>query len=509
MTTSSPPSPRAPRSEPVSPASAAAELLRRRAARRSLLDFTLRTKPDYRPSWHHALLCRAIDRWISGEGRPNLIVCVPPQHGKSELVSRRLPGYLLGRDADARVIACSYGASLACAMNLDAQRVIDCGRYRSIFPGTTLGDGKGGARRNSDLFEVAGRAGAYRSAGVGGPIVGLPMDWGIIDDPFKNREEADSPAVREAVWRWYTGAFLSRAHSLTRKLICHTRWHPDDLVGRLLKQAEDDPAADQWDVVVLPAVAEGTLHPEDPRRPGEALWPERFPLPLLMQRRAASLTDWAGIYQQRPRAVGSVEWPDELFDWPGFWFDDWPGNCALKVMSLDPSKGSDSKQGDYQAAIKWGRTPDGTEWVEADLAKRPVCAARTADDVAIGEGMCERVVELYKAFGPECLALETNTFQQLLTIPLHAEAKRQRIELRIVELDNRVNKNVRIRRLGGPLSARRMRFRRTPGTRLLVEQLKQFPTADHDDGPDGLEMARRTAIELWNGRQQKQGRMRA
>lgn len=492
----------------ITPATAARELLRRRAARRNLLDFTTFVKPDYRPSWHHTLLCRAIDRWVSGVGRPNLIVCVPPQHGKSELVSRKLPAYLLGQNPHARVIACSYGASLASELNRDVQRAIDSDPYRLLFPDTRLPQGREKGVRNSDLFEVLEADGFYRSAGVGGPIVGRPMDWGIIDDPFKNREEADSPTVRESVWQWYTGAFLSRAHAGTRKLVCHTRWHPDDLVGRLLKQAEDT-SADQWDVVVLPAVAEGTLHPDDPRAIGEPLWPERFPLSLLMQRRAASLTDWYGLYQQRPRAVGSVEWPDELFDWPGFWWEgDWP-TTAIRVMSLDPSKGTDSKQGDYQAITLWGRTADGIEWVDADLSKRPIAAPRAADDTAIGEGMVERVVELYKGFRPECLALETNTFQQLLSIPLHAEAKRQGIELRIVEIDNRVNKNVRIRRLGGPLSMRRMRFKRTPGVRVLVEQLKQFPTAEHDDGPDSLEMARRVAIELWNGKQIKRGGMRA
>lgn len=499
----SPPSPPA---VEVTPADAARELLRRRAARRSLLEFTAYTKPDYRAAWHHVLLCRAIDRWLAGESRPNLIVCMPPQHGKSEVVSRRLPAYILGRNAGARVIACSYGASLAGDMNRDVQRIMDGDHYAVLFPNSRLDQGTREAARNAEQFELVGRQGYYRSAGVGGPIVGRPMDYGIIDDPFKNREEADSPTTREAVWRWYTGAFLSRAHSQTRKLVCHTRWHPDDLVGRLLQQAADDPRADQWDVLVLPAVAEGELHPDDPRSPGEALWPERFPIELLMQRRAASLTDWAGLYQQRPRAVGSVEWPDELFGGPGFWFERWPDNTILRVMSLDPSKGSDSKQGDYQAITLWGRTPDTTEWVECDVARRPMTAPRSADDTALGEGMVECAVELYRAFKPECLALETNTFQQLLIIPLLAEAKRQGVELRIVELDNRVNKNVRIRRLGGPLSQRRLRFRRTPGTRLLVSQLQQFPTGDHDDGPDSLEMARRVAIELWNGRQQKGGR---
>jgi hypothetical protein len=495
-----------PRPADVTARQAAGELLRRRAARGRVLEFVRYTKPDYQVGWHHALLCRHLDRFAAG-ATPNLIVCVPPQHGKSELVSRRLPALLLGQDPDARIIACSYGSSLASDMNRDVQRVMDDGPYRRLFPGTRLSEGNvrsasGAAQRNSDTFEVVGRAGFYRGAGVGGPITGKPMDYGIIDDPFKNREEADSPAVREAVWKWYTGAFLSRAHKDTRKLVCHTRWHPDDLVGRLLKRQEEDPNADRWEVLSLPAVAEESRHRGDPRNPGEAMWPERHPLGSLLARKAASLTDWFSLYQQHPRAEGAFEWPDELFGGPGFWFDRWPDRCAIKAMALDPSKGSESRSSDYQACIVYGRTADGTEWVEADMGKRPMVALRAPDGTALGEGMVERCLELYALHAPEGLAVETNVFQQLLLIPFRHLAPQYKVDgqLRLYQIDNRVNKNVRIRRLGDPLSRRRMRFRNTPGTRLLVEQLKAFPCGDHDDGPDALEMARRTAIEIWNGR---------
>ena len=486
---------------------AANEIVRRRKARAGLLDFTTYTKPNYQTGWFHSLLCRYLDAFARGEIE-NLMVCVPPQHGKSELISRRLPAWLLGRDPDLRVIACSYGSSLASDMNRDVQRIIGDGPYSRLFPKTTLSEGNvrtvsGSALRNSETFEVVGRQGFYRAAGVGGPITGKPMDVGIIDDPFKNREEADSPTVRESVFRWYTGAFLSRAHKGTRQLICHTRWHPEDLVGRLLRQQEEDPNAARWTTLVLPALAEEVRHPEDPRQPGEALWPERHPVSLLLRKKAASLTDWHSIYQQRPRAEGAFEWGDELFGGPGFWFDDWPDGLVLKVMALDPSKGSESRSGDWQALVLWGRTPDGTEWVEADLGKRPVSAPRSPDGTAIGEGMVEHALDRYAAFAPEALAIETNVFQQLLVTLFRLEARSRGLELRTCQIDNRVNKNVRIRRLGDPLSQRKMRFRRTPGTRLLVEQLKQFPVGDHDDGPDALEMARRTAIELWNGRRSK------
>lgn len=494
------------RSRPRGPsqAEAAAELLRRRRARSSLLDFTTFTKPDYEVGWHHQLLAGYLDRFAAGQIK-RLIVNMPPRHGKSELASRRLPALLLGQDPDAAILACSHTASLASDMNRDVQRIIDGPDYHALFPGTRLNSGNvrtvaGAPLRNSDEFQIVDNSGYYKCAGVGGAIVGRGFRWGLIDDPIKSREEADSPTIREKVWSWYTGDFYTRRSPDASILVMATRWHPDDLPGRLLTLAEEDPNADQWTVLSLPALREETGHADDRRRPGDALWPERYGLDELAKTRAANPYEWWSQYQQHPRAQGSTEWPDEHFGWPGFWFDDWPANLNLKVMSLDPSKGIGSKAGDYQALILWGRTPDGTEWIEADMGKRPMVAARSPDGIALTEGMVENAVERYQGFAPEGLAVETNTFQQLLVLPIRAEARRRNIEVRIYEVDNTVNKNVRIRRLGEPLSQRRMRFRRTPGTRILVEQLKQFPAADHDDGPDGLEMVRRTAVSLWNGR---------
>jgi hypothetical protein len=214
-----------------------------------------------------------------------------------------LPAYLLGQRPGARIIAASCTADLASSMNRDVQRVIEGGGYWRLFPGTRLG-GKNiraaaGPRplRNSDEFEILDgdgqfTGGFYKSAGVGCAIVGRPMDYGLIDDPTKGRENADSPAHRENVWGWFNGDFMSRTHGDTSILLTATRWHEDDLPGRLLAKARDDPKADQWEVVCWPAVCEEGPTEADPRRPGEPLWPERHPLAELEAKRASSLYDW-------------------------------------------------------------------------------------------------------------------------------------------------------------------------------------------------------------------------
>jgi len=235
------------------------------------------------------------------------MVFMPPRHGKSELVSRRLPAFILGRNPDANIIATSYGADLAARLNRDVQRIIDSPEYSEIFPDTRLFGtnvrtvAQGTWLRNSEIFEIVGHKGVYKSSGVGGAITGMGCNYGIIDDPYKNRQEASSKTVRETIWEWYTSTFYTRLEKNGQILITLTRWHEDDLAARLLKLAAEDPAADRWMVIAFPAVAEENGHPSDPRRPGEALWPDRYPLKELMTiKTIIGSYEWAALYQQRP-----------------------------------------------------------------------------------------------------------------------------------------------------------------------------------------------------------------
>lgn len=417
-----------------------------------------------------------------------------PTHN-SELVSRRLPAYLLGRNPDARIIACSYSADLASRMNRDVQRIIDSESFPSLFPETQLygrnnrSNADGAYLRNSDLFEIVGYRGSYRSAGIGGGITGMGMDYGVIDDPLKNREEADSPTVREAIWEWYTSTFYSRRSRDCGILITMTRWNEDDLAGRLLALARDNPQADQWTVLRLPAVCEEPKHEEDPREYGEALWPERYPLAELEKTKANSIYEWQALYQQNPRPEGGTEWPRSYLEGDDLWFDEWPDDLTIRVMSLDPSKGREAKFGDFSAWVMLGRDREGILYVEADLARRP-----TTQIVKDG-------LELAHRFSPQGVAIETNAFQELLAVEFARQSQAQGIRLPIFGVVNMTNKLVRIRRLGPYLAARNIRFRAgSPGTKLLVQQLRDFPIADHDDAPDSLEQGLRLAIYLHNGR---------
>jgi predicted phage terminase large subunit-like protein len=278
-------------------------------ARASFGNFVLWASPGYSMQWYHRLLAQKLEDVARGRLK-RLIVNCPPRHGKSELVSRNFPAYLLGLNPDMRVMSASYNAALASNMNRDVQRIIDSPAYQDVFPATRLATHNarsvsGKALRNSDQFEVVGHRGGYRSAGVGGTLTGAGFDIGIVDDPHKDEAEARSPTIRQKIWEWWTNTFLTRQQSGAAIVLVMTRWHADDLVGRILQKAAEDPKADQWDVVCLPAIREDDSNPHDPRQIGEALWPELYGLEMLEKMRASmGEMGFAGLYQQRPTIAG-------------------------------------------------------------------------------------------------------------------------------------------------------------------------------------------------------------
>ncbi len=300
-------------------------MARRHLARNDLLWFTDYTFPKFRESWHHHVISDALNR-IAQKQCLRLIIQAPPRHSKTELVSRRFSAFLLGQQPDIPIIGASYSADLANRNNRDIQRIIESEAYAELFPATripgsgNLGGAKPrGAKRTTNFFEVIDRGGSYRSAGVDGGITGMGFMVGIIDDPFKNRKEAESLVMRNAAWDWYTSTFLTRMDEEDAAIVViMTRWHEDDLVGRLLALAKSNPEADQWEVINLPAIMDEDSKPmrapEDYRKEGEALWPARFPLRMLEGIRASQGSyDWESLYQQRPFPPGGRKIKIERF----------------------------------------------------------------------------------------------------------------------------------------------------------------------------------------------------
>lgn len=320
------------------------ELLRRKA-KTDLLSFTMFLKWDYYPNWHHRLICEEIDDFIESKMRKKLMLFLPPQHGKSEIVSRMLPAYLLGRKPNTKIAGASYSIDLARSFNRDIQRYIDSEYYKKIFPNTFLSskrvssDSYGNWLRNTEEFEIVGQKGSYKSIGIMGGLAGRTVDFAIIDDPVKDALEANSSTYRERIWQWYLNVLETRLHNESKTILIMTRWHQDDLAGRLLKMEPES-----WDVVKIPSVMNNESVKEDPREQGEPLWPYRHGLQKLMALKKLSESTFSSLYQQNPIIEGGNKIKDEWFEYcqdvevpPDVVFDLWIDGAYTKSTANDPS----------------------------------------------------------------------------------------------------------------------------------------------------------------------------
>lgn len=335
----------------------------------------------------------------------------------------------------------------------------------------------------------------------------------LVDDP-QNAEHITSAVQRERSWRWFSQDVEYAGEPSTNFLVLGTALHRDCIVCRLQTQpgweahlfrgVEAWPARmdlwREWESVLF--------RHDDPDREAKArafyeerraemddghavLWPHRFPLYDLMLKRASTgHTAFEFEQQGNPVDPSACEWPPEYFEHAAFWFEAWPDELQVKVLHLDPSKGRQDKPGDYQAYVRYGRTKDGVEYVEADLRRQDTAA------------MTDTGVEHILGWKPDAFSVEGEAFQELLKPIFLAAFKARGVECPIkLTHQGGTDKDVRIRRLTPPLAQRRMRFKAgSPGTQLLVQQLRDFPNGDYRDGPDALEQARRVAIEMTKGR---------
>lgn len=285
------------------------QAVRAKIAALELESFVKYTKEDYVFNWHHIELIKKLQDFAEGKIK-KLLVFMPPQHGKSELTSRRLPAFILGIDPNKKLVGASYSGDLSKSFNREVQRIIDSKDYAEIFPNTALSgqnvatSAKGAFLRNANIFEIVNSKGFYKSVGVGGSLTGTPVDIGIIDDPIKGPQEANSLTYRAGLWEWYTQVFLTRLHNDSQILITQTRWHEKDLAGRIIEEMTKDGTSD-WQIISFPAILENEAQraPNDPREIGAALWPERHSLERLLDAKRKNPRGFQALYQQDPRPL--------------------------------------------------------------------------------------------------------------------------------------------------------------------------------------------------------------
>ncbi|WP_454953002.1 phage terminase large subunit [Capnocytophaga granulosa] len=356
----------------------------------NLLSFTRHTLPAFAPAPFHIAYYEVLTRFAMGEIK-KLMITMPPQHGKSEGATRRLPAFVLGQDPDKRIAIVSYNAIKARKFNRELQRIMDDDRYYELFPQTLLagqasyqeqGRRSRNYARNSDECEIVGYQGSFKTIGVGGSLTGEPVDMLIMDDLYKDASSAWSPVIRQNVADWYDTVASTRLHNDSQQLLVFTRWHMEDLAGRLLEQeGVYDPIENPqgWLLVSFPAIQNRPPSEQDPRAEGEPLWPERHSLEKLLEIKGRSPTVFESLYQQNPQPSQGLMYEEFTC------YTDLPSR-SYSVAYIDAADSG----ADYLCALFYKEAEDGNYITDVLYTKDPMEVTETTLTYMLQQHQVER-----------------------------------------------------------------------------------------------------------------------
>jgi phage terminase large subunit-like protein len=328
------------------------------AARESFAMFRRTIRPDMLWGPFVGSMTRELQKFheafVAGK-RPRLAIMTPPQHGKSSAAEDFI-AWEAGKHPDWKTIYSSFSDELGVLRNMNLQRLFASPRYQHIFPNLKIGGIGTGYQCNSSLIEYVGGPGSFRNTTVNGAITGMEQNLGVLDDFVKGRAEANSKLQRDRTWNWFTDDFMSRFSKDSALLVICTRWHLDDLLGRLIQKFP------KMRVQSFPAIAEKD---DKFRRKGEPLFPALKPLGMLLeQKKLMSESSWQAEYQQKPLLVGSGEIPiEKLKVLPHF--DRW--DISATVLSVDKA-GTEGGDGAQTAIVIMHKMKNGTFVIENVIA---------------------------------------------------------------------------------------------------------------------------------------------
>lgn len=417
------------------------EEVRAKLASRSLLRFTEYTNPLYQRARHHELIAEKLEAVERGE-IDRLMIFMPPRHGKSELASKRFPAWCLGRDPMRQIIAASYNSDLANDFGRNVRNIVAEPEFGQVFPGVSLATDSAAANRMN-----TNKGGAYVAAGVGTAVTGRGAHIALIDDPFKDREEADSERRRELVWDWYRSTLYTRLMPGGAIVLIQTRWHEDDLAGRILEQE-----ADQWEVLELPALGND----------GKALWPEWYDETALERIKSTiGQREWSALYQQKPQ-------PDDGTFFRREWFKEWQHLPLLRYYGTSDYAVTEGG-GDYTVHRMWGIDPKG------DIYRVDGWRGQTASDEWI-----QRKLDLIARYKPLAWFGEGGVIQKAVEPMLNRMMQERGVFCRMEWLSSVADKPSRARSFQAMASSGRVYFE--PGADL--GEFLVFPAGKHDDDVD-------------------------
>lgn len=425
-------------------------------ARHHLVDFISATKSDWQTAQHHLAICAALERVERGETK-RLIITMPPRHGKSEVATRRFPAWFLGRNPTSQVISTSYGADLAVDFGRDVRNLMRSSEYRRIFPAVTVARDSSAA----DAWHTT-QGGIYVASGVGGAITGKGAHVALVDDPIKNSEEAYSARHREKIWLWYTSTLLTRLMPGGAIVVIATRWHEDDLTGRLLTEGG-------WEHLHLRAIETDN----DGRE--AALWPDWFPLEYLRELRAKTPPRvWSALYQGDPHEETGSYYQRAWFERR---YDKTPEGCHVYICS------------DYAVTEREdGSDPDFTEHGVFGLLGEDIYVLDWWHGQATADVWLLELIRLVRKWKPLAVFGEAGVIARAVDPLRQRLSSEHRVYWQQEWLASTADKAVRGQAMRGLAAMGRVVFGRQPWTERILSQLCRFPSAAHDDAFDAFSL---------------------
>jgi predicted phage terminase large subunit-like protein len=422
-------------------------------AREALLPFTEYTYAQYEAAEHHRLICEKLEAVERGE-IDRLMIFMPPRHGKSELASKRFPAWYLGRNPDRQVIAASYNSDLATDFGRQVRNIFRDLRFQNTFPETTLAEDSQAANRWN-----TNHGGSYVAVGVGAAVTGRGAHVLLLDDLIKDREEADSENRRNLIWNWFTSTAYTRLMPGGAIVVIITRWHEDDIAGRLLEA--EAKGGDKWEKLILPAIMSD----------GTALWPERYNIDALNRiKRAIGPRDFSALYQQEPA-------PEEGTFFQRAWFKrhETPPPRVHVYMTSDYAV--TEGDGDYTEHGVWGI--DGT----GRIHQLDWWHGQTASDEWI-----EQKLHMIRKWKPICAFGEAGVIQKAIEPMLKRRMTETATRCRMEWLPSIHDKATRARAFQSRAAMGEVSLLDDERGERVLKQLLAFPAGKHDDAVDVCSM---------------------
>lgn len=416
------------------------------------------TERKYKPNWHHELIGKELEHIEAFGDRDYkiLMVFVPPRHGKSQQCSIDFPAWYLGRNPDKEIITASYSAELAQDFGTKTRDKIESEQFKHIFEELSLKEDE-----RAKAKWRTGQGGSYTSVGVGGPITGRGANILLIDDPIKNREEAESEVIREKIWSWFTSTAFTRLEPGGVVVVILTRWHDDDLAGRIINHPD---LSKRIKIMKFPALAEI----EEPNRPrGYPLWPQKYPREALAEiKTTVGPYDWAALYQQDPILSENQEFK------PG-WF--------RTISEAEVERMNTRKFLTIDTAMSKKTQADYTGFCDNSINSEKFWHLRAWRMKIGAEELVDTLFTLHQRRRYEKIGIEKTAYLEGLKPYLDSEQRKRQIFLPIVELQHhQAAKEVRIRGLIPRYSSGSI-YHIDGQCKDLEEEAMRFPFGVNDD----------------------------